>query len=299
MDESQVRNLIQSTFHNGTCRFLLEQELSMIMEAGDSLVLKNLRREARFVFQPNWDNFSGQHILGLPDLKFETWQDACVSFHLYLRSLHDDGSTLAQFRRRTAQVWFWLFFDMYCEESRRTHGVTGTTGRYNLESMTDIQHQILLKAYPGSTWGKACRKSLCDDLQYGFNWWRLACCLGHGVILIASNEVARFLEICLYNEALVDALINYVQNAYPEALGLFHLCSPVVDSFMCGKSPRPGDIIRVQKCIALVVKRGPLIRSYCLPWKWSYPGPLAMANAISFLMGCEIEGALSIARVLG
>lgn len=198
MEEYQVRNLIQSTFHSGTGLFLLEQELSNIMEVGNGLVLQNLRHEVRFVFQPCWDNFSGQHILGLPGLKFETWGDACTSFYLYLQSPQDDCSPLAKFRRRAAQIWFWLLFDIFCEESRQKGDLLGTTAGRDIDSTVAIEHRILAMAYPGYTfapWGEARRRAMRNHLRLGFSWWRLACCLGRGVLLIASSKLARLLYV--------------------------------------------------------------------------------------------------------
>ncbi|KAL4789256.1 hypothetical protein BDV19DRAFT_395229 [Aspergillus venezuelensis] len=150
--------MIQSTFHSGTCQFLLKQELNNIIEIGNTLILQSLCHEGRFVFRPKWDSISGQYILGLPDLKFETWQDACAGFYLYLRSLQENGSILAQFRRWMAQVWFWLFFDMFCEELSQKDSMTATTPGYDINSMKDVQYQILAKAYPGyayDSWGEA------------------------------------------------------------------------------------------------------------------------------------------------
>lgn len=67
---------------------------------------------------------------------------------------------------------------------------------------------------------------------------------------------------------------------------------------MYGKPPGLEELIKVQKCVALVARGRTLTRSYCLPWKWSNPGPLAMANAAQFLMNCEKEGVLFVTRLL-
>ena len=87
---------------------------------------------------------------------------------------------------------------MFCEELSQKDSMTDTAPSYDIDSMKDVQYQILAKAYPGyayAPWGEARRKTMCDHLRLGFSWWRLACSLGHGALFIASNDVARLLYV--------------------------------------------------------------------------------------------------------
>jgi hypothetical protein len=189
----QARNLLQSSFHSGTGLFLLEPELDTIIQIGDGLIQRDLHRRAGFVFQRWSGSCSAQHILGFPSLEFETWQDACSTFFIYLQSLRDEISLLAQFRRRMAQVWFWLFFDILCEQSMQKNDLKGSVVDGSRDVLEDVQHQLLALIYPGYTcapWGEICKKALRDHLRRGFRWWKLACSVGDGALLIASDGVA-------------------------------------------------------------------------------------------------------------
>jgi hypothetical protein len=90
---------------------------------------------------------------------------------------------------------------MLCEQSVQNNDLNGTVPDENRDPIANLQHQIIAMAYPESArspwspWGELYKRDLHSQLQLGFRWWKLACCVGHGILLIASDGIARIVYL--------------------------------------------------------------------------------------------------------
>lgn len=110
----------------------------------------------------------------------------------YLNSIIGSVSSLDDVRRRLAQIWLHIHFENYIndlEESEKN----GLPLNRQRRAISTIARDSILQAFHGYLFSprKADRDSLSDQCRWGERWWKVATCVGLGVVLLASEDLAN------------------------------------------------------------------------------------------------------------
>jgi hypothetical protein len=128
-----------------------------------------------------------QHPLPCIDAsKFDSSRTACVTYYRYLNSILRSASKIDDVRRRFAQIWLHIHFENYINELReREKDCLLAVNRQGRQISTIAQDSILRSIY-GNQYPpqKKNRDAFSDQCRWGGRWWRVASCLGLGVVLL-------------------------------------------------------------------------------------------------------------------
>jgi hypothetical protein len=155
--------------------------LITIMRSGQIAALKSLLVDCHLHTLPSVDMFDLNSSL-----------TACVAYLRYLNSVTGSVSKSDDVNRRLAQIWIHIHFENHAndlKESEKNGHPLNRKGR----AIPTIARDSILQAFHGSQFvpQKADRDFLSDQCRWGERWWKVATCMGLGVILLASEDLAN------------------------------------------------------------------------------------------------------------
>jgi hypothetical protein len=191
-----VNELICTLLAN--CRFtsrmisLSERQLKEVQIAADCLIAKDCRLVLQTLL-PKWQEHSllGHHALSLPSLGRQPQTAA-----MYLQILRSATFPNRKLELRFAQTCFYIIYQGLCHRLRTTGAVPIEVTRANKRIATIARDQILQCFYGDKfksisqqdlTLG---RQSISSILRWGSRWWKIASCIGLGILLLYSEDVA-------------------------------------------------------------------------------------------------------------
>ncbi|KUL81290.1 hypothetical protein ZTR_10181 [Talaromyces verruculosus] len=198
---------------------LNDETLRTIYEAGDQIV------RSTCVILNDWNEWllrEFQPVL-LPTYHSLSTVDKCVAASRILVE-PKDGSQSRSISRRLAQVLLYIFVHVYENELKQT---CHRNGRKPMA----MAHDFIMERI---TWN---RDRLVNSKNYGKRWWRLG--TGIGIITIltcAPDSVIGDMENRTYTDDFLKLLINYVRNAYPNAVAHFQSLDPIIQSLFANTS---------------------------------------------------------------
>ena len=133
------------------------------------------------------------HLRALPSVdsyNLNSSLTACVAYLRYLNSVAGSTSKPDVVNRRLAQIWIYIHFDNHVndlEKSERDGLSLNRRGR----AISTVARDSILQVYHGSQFmpRKADRDFLSDQCRWGERWWKVATCIGLGVVLFASEDL--------------------------------------------------------------------------------------------------------------
>ncbi|OJD10436.1 hypothetical protein AJ78_08553 [Emergomyces pasteurianus Ep9510] len=232
-----------------------------------------------------------RHSLGLPEIKFDCLQDACVAYFTAVKPKADTDLLADRICRRITQTWLHLFFVEFVRELKEKEASGSLLIKRANRQISTVARDLILEAiYPdryihlSRSQKKPYRDSVSNQTRFGSRWWRFGSCCGLGALLICSDEMASIIYRTERHEDTIDVLINYVMNAHPGPLSLFQSLTPVTRALMLGKG--------FPSCMATAPTHwhiGELSQTNVdaqypqKPWQWIDPESVAESAASRFL----------------
>ncbi|CAG8316502.1 unnamed protein product [Penicillium camemberti] len=199
--------------------------LITIMRSGQIAALKSLLVDCHLHTLPSVDMFDLNSSLA-----------ACVAYLRYLNSVTGSVSKSDDVNRRLAQIWIHIHFENHAndlKESEKNGHPLNRKGR----AIPTIARDSILQAFHGSQFvpQKADRDFLSDQCRWGERWWKVATCVGLGVILLASEDLANQIgRRTAFQNKMVDTLAVYVLNCYPALTSFYRSFEPMAVGLMLG-----------------------------------------------------------------
>ncbi|KAI3276409.1 hypothetical protein DTO003C3_10208 [Penicillium roqueforti] len=199
--------------------------LITIMRSGQIAALKSLLVDCHLHTLPSVDMFDLNSSL-----------TACVAYLRYLNSVTGTVSKSDDVNRRLAQIWIHIHFENHAndlKESEKNGHPLNRKGR----AIPTIARDSILQAFHGSQFvpQKADRDFLSDQCRWGERWWKVATCMGLGVILLASEDLANQIgRRTAFQNKMVDTLAIYVLNRYPALTSFYRSFEPMAVGLMLG-----------------------------------------------------------------
>ncbi|KAJ5178970.1 hypothetical protein N7492_002180 [Penicillium capsulatum] len=246
---------IQTLCKAVTGQTLSQKQAREIKDCGDELVtniqsnhsiasLKSLLVNCQLHALPNF----GSH-----DLK--TSLTACVAYLSYLSSIDFSASKAKNLNRRLAQIWIHIHFENHINDLKESEENGFPLNRQG-RTISTIARDSVLMAFHGCPFvpQKASRDFLSDQCRWGERWWKVATCMGLGVVLLASEALANQMYIhpalwyygminllilirgrrTAFQNKMVDTFAIYVLNCYPALIRLYQSFESVVVGLMLG-----------------------------------------------------------------
>ncbi|KAJ5766655.1 uncharacterized protein N7511_004271 [Penicillium nucicola] len=206
-DYKHVNNLTQAAEHVDCiqiiCQIATDETMSKrqardVEDCGDSLT--TIMRSGQIALKSLLVNC---HLHTLPSVDMfdlNSSLTACVAYLRYLNSVTGSVSKSDDVNRRLAQIWIHIHFENHAndlEESEKNGHPLDRKGR----AIPTIARDSILQAFHGSQFvpQKADRDFLSDQCRWGERWWKVATCVGLGVILLASEDLANQMYAHLYS----------------------------------------------------------------------------------------------------
>ncbi|KUL81303.1 hypothetical protein ZTR_11409, partial [Talaromyces verruculosus] len=166
---------------------------------------------------------TGDQIVRSTYVILNDWMEKCVAASRILVE-PKDGSHSKSIPRRLAQVLLYIFVHVYEKELEKTFLRNG-------RKPMAMAHDIIMERV---AWN---RNRLVDSKNYGKRWWRLGSGIGIITILTCSpDSVIGDMENRTYTDDFLKLLINYVRNAYPNAVAHFQSLDPIIQSLFANTS---------------------------------------------------------------
>lgn len=173
--------------------YLDDQQLREVQIAVDCMFSDDCRQ---LVLEhiPTWlqQSSSTGHALGLPCLTRTAESAAGLFQFVRLNQLHNKATEI-----RFAQAAFYLIYLELCRDMKTSARHSISIQMSNSARPSTIARDLILKAIHGVGFEHMSRnrrdlgrRAITNILRWGGRWWKLASCLGLGVLLLASDEVA-------------------------------------------------------------------------------------------------------------
>ena len=179
--QAMIRMLRSCIFRNKNVS-LGDGQIKTILKAGACLLMRNAWRMLQPLFEKDNCAVSSLNGLGLPP----EWTgiDGAVN---YLRVLDADKDkknalTLGPLAKRTAQILLYLNYERLCKQ-----GTTDIVSRI-LDAYHDDPNRSKTKEFRRANFSTY-------HVRRGRWWWRLAASLGHGILLVADNDLMRIMYV--------------------------------------------------------------------------------------------------------
>lgn len=133
-----------------------------------------------------------RHLHTLPRVDLTSSLAACVSYLRYLNSLTCSVSKSDDMNRRLAQIWIHIHFENHVNDLKESEK-NGLPLNRQRRAIPTIARDSILQAFHGNQFvpQKTDRDYLSDQCRWGERWWKAATCMGLGVILLASEDLAN------------------------------------------------------------------------------------------------------------
>ncbi|KAI2766561.1 hypothetical protein CBS147339_8462 [Penicillium roqueforti] len=189
------------------------------------------------------------HLYTLPRVDLNSSLAACVSYLRYLNSLTSSISKSDDMNRRLAQIWIHIHFENHVNDLKESEK-NGLPLNRQRRAIPTIARDSILQAFHGNQFvpQKTDRDYLSDQCRWGERWWKAATCMGLGVILLASEDLANQIgRRTAFQNKMVDTLAIYVLNRYPALTSLYRSFESMAVDLMLG-----GDIVSSQDQLNLI-----------------------------------------------
>ncbi|KAJ5646730.1 hypothetical protein N7490_003102 [Penicillium lividum] len=213
---------------------LTDSQARNIKNCGDDLVKSMRSEEAVTNLKYLLVECHQNALLSVDSDSFDSSLTACVVYLSYTNSITGSSSYLNDVRRRLAQVWLHIHFENminYLATSEKN----GFPMKRNGRSISTIARDSILQAIHGHQFSprKTDRDLLSDQCRWGERWWKVATCIGLGVLLLASEDLANQIgKRTAFQNKMVDTLAIYIFNRYPSLADLYQMFEPLVVGLM-------------------------------------------------------------------
>lgn len=180
-----------------------------------------------------------EYTFRIPAYSFKSLREASVVYYKVLwpeKNVKWKPKSLADFiRQRIVQVLLHLTYqDFVSEISEREEDGSLSIDRQGRQIQAVAHDWILQDAY-GCTDTKEIRKCISEECRWGDRWWKIASNTGLGVLLLASDHLAKHIGRNTQVH-MVDALAIYIRNTYPKLVAFFHSLARIVQNIMLAGS---------------------------------------------------------------
>lgn len=200
---------IQSTCKIATGEVLSTEQAQYVKCCGDGLNSSMLSKvfliELRAVLLR-----CHQHPLPSIDAsKLDSTLTACVAYYRYLNSIPRSASKIDDVYRRFAQIWLHIYFEYYINELREREKDCLLEVRRQGRQISTVARDSILRGIYGNQYSpqKKDRDAFSDQCRWGNRWWRVARCVGLGVVLLANEDLAKQMYAQLWPKMLRNLLI--------------------------------------------------------------------------------------------
>ncbi|KAJ5216812.1 hypothetical protein N7468_009820 [Penicillium chermesinum] len=173
-------------------------------------------------------------LLDVDSNRFNSSVTACVTYLACINSITGSGSNFNAVRRRIAQVCLHIHFENLIN-SLKTSEKKGFPIRRNGRSISTIARDSILQALHGHPFfpRKTDRDILSDQCRWGERWWKMATCIGLGVLILATDDLASQIgKRTAFRNKMVDTLGIYLLNRYPSIASLYQIFEPFAVGLM-------------------------------------------------------------------
>ena len=237
----------------------LSQKQARDVEACCGGLVTDLRTKGSIAASKNLSvNFQPHALPNLDSYDSKSSLTACVAYLRYLNSVASSNLEPGDVHRRLAQIWIHIHFENHVNDLDRSE-TNGLPLNRRGRAISTIARDSILQATYGSQFipQKADRDFLSDQCRWGERWWKVASCIGLGVVLLASEASANSLYAhsiiqappyygmidlltlnrgrrTAFQNKMVATLAVYVLNRYPALVGLYRSFEPMVVGLMLG-----------------------------------------------------------------
>ncbi|KUL81512.1 hypothetical protein ZTR_11379 [Talaromyces verruculosus] len=217
------------------------QTLREIYQLGDSIIHHTA------AVLDDWNgwllrNFPSDGLL-LPPCHGLSLKAICTSMSQFLMKTNNDMQRKS-IHRRLARILLYICLSEYDKELDNT-----SFNPRSRKSIT-IAHDSIVATLRGfQVDGKECtRKYLSDNRNLGKRWWRLGSGIGIIHVLACAPHMAKFFdnrgcEDRGFNDASLELLVNYLRNAYPDAIAYFQSLDSALQALVANSSLAPDDSV--------------------------------------------------------
>ncbi|KAJ6035553.1 hypothetical protein N7460_009728 [Penicillium canescens] len=227
---------IQTICQIATGETMSEKQARDVEDCGDSLITIIQSDGPIAAFKPLLVNC---HLHTLPSVDMyglNSSLTACVAYLRYLNSVTGSVSKSDDVNRRLAQIWIHIHFENLVNDLKESEK-NGLPLNRQRRAIPTIARDSILQAFHGSPFvpQKKDRDFLSDQCRWGERWWKVATCMGLGVILLASEDLANQIgRRTAFQNKMVDTLAIYVLNRYPALTSLYRSFESMAVGLMLG-----------------------------------------------------------------
>ncbi|KAF7164509.1 hypothetical protein CNMCM6106_001027 [Aspergillus hiratsukae] len=218
-EQTIIRSLQSCTFTDENVR-LNNKQIRGIIKAGARLLSQDPFRILRPLLDNAGNTSSSLEKLGLPD----EWEgiNGAANYFRVLDKDKDKKIRLDTLARRVGQIIVYLNYESLCKK-----------GEPDVAPILDAYHDD-----PNKSKGEKFRRGRFSTyhVRLGKWWWRLAACLGFGILLVADDIVKNMLNDTFSNDQ-INALITFALRTRPGTIHLYRSLEPVAMLLLSGKLP--------------------------------------------------------------
>ncbi|KAK2752219.1 hypothetical protein FQN54_008151 [Arachnomyces sp. PD_36] len=227
-----------SPARNALCG-LSDPDLQQALEVGEGLIRDGLsEHQDSCIWQ---ESLWSEDALNLSILTGSSAEERFCQVFRYVNTLVTRSSD-QKLRLRISHALLYLSFESLTQGNRS--GIhSGRLENPNQDRAATLSADYLLKRSYPDKWEstddqikKSLRRQLHEQKRQGSRCWRMACGLGLGALLACGDTLARVIKNhSKYPLPKLDAIINYVVNAHPGVVSLYHEFDAVVKQILLGE----------------------------------------------------------------
>ncbi|OKL59321.1 hypothetical protein UA08_05001 [Talaromyces atroroseus] len=217
------------------------QTLREIYQLGDSIIHHTA------AVLDDWNgwllrNFPSDGLL-LPPCHSLSLKAICTSMSQFLMKTNNDMQRKS-IHRRLARILLYICLSEYDKELDNT-----SLNPQSRKSITIAHDSIVAMLRGFQVNGKECtRKYLSDNRNLGKRWWRLGSGIGIIHVFACAPHMAKFFdnrgcEDRGFNDASLELLVNYLRNAYPDAIAYFQSLDSALQALVANSSLATDDSV--------------------------------------------------------
>ncbi|RAO74328.1 uncharacterized protein BHQ10_010340 [Talaromyces amestolkiae] len=221
------------------------QTLREIYQLGDSII----HHTAAVLDDWNgWllQNFPSDGLL-LPPCHSLSLKAICASMSQFLMKTNNDMQRKS-IHRRLARILLHVCHDEYDKELDNA-----SFNPQSRKSVTVAHDSIVAQLRGFQVNGKECtRKYLSDNRNLGKRWWRLGSGIGIIHVLACAPRMAKSFDNrgCKnrgFDDASLELLVNYLRNAYPDAIAYFQSLDVALQALVANSSLATDDSVAINE----------------------------------------------------
>jgi hypothetical protein len=189
---TEYLDCIQSICQVATGETMSEKQARDVEDCGDSLITTIQSVGLIFAFKSLLVNCHLHTVPRVDMYGLNSSLAACITYMRYLNSVTGSVSKPNDVNRRLAQIWIHIHFENHVNDLKEIEK-NGLPLDRQRRAISTIARDSILQAFYGNQFvpQKTDRDFLSDQCRWGERWWKVATCMGLGVILLASEDLAN------------------------------------------------------------------------------------------------------------